>query len=289
MVNKDLASKLICVIIPVYNGEKHIQNCVEAIKKQTYSKFRMIAVDNASSDRSVEILKNNFPEVFLIKNSINGGFGKACNEGIKYAKKLQSWSVVLLNQDAIVEPNFLEAGQKILENNEIGLACPKITYGFTNKIWWVGGKIKRGAQLLTAPNFRVAEHIFKGASDRKQFNSPYETDYVTGCAVFIRTGTLNKVGLFDERFFMYSEDIDLSIRVKKAGFKLLFFPSTVVHHQVEKGSKKTIRSKLKKAKIYFVSTARLVLKNFSLFEKILWFLKLPFVLPLEFRNFKKME
>lgn len=280
--------KRIAVIIPSYNGGQLIVNCINSLKKQKYNNYEIIVVDNASEENNVKLLRS-IKGLNLIENKRNRGFSKACNQGIRIAKKENLWAVVLLNQDTVVERNFLGEGVKVLSTALIGLACPKIIYGFSNKIWWAGGKLNRGYKLLTSLTFRLGEHVSKGVIDKGQFNTPTESDYITGCALFIRVELVNKVGLLDERYFMYSEDIDWSLRVKKAGYNLIYFPTTTVHHMVKKGTRGSFKSKFKKAYIYFSSAAKCVYKNYSLAEKILWTLKLPIVLPIEFRNIRNME
>jgi len=269
--------KNISVIIPVYNGVKYLKKCFDSLYNQIYKKFEIIVVDNNSGDGSVEYIKNNYPRIKIIENKKNLGFARANNIGIKEALKKGAEVIVIISQDNYFETNFLYEGLKILEIKEVGVCTPKIIYAGTNIIWWAGGKFLTTKDLLRKFTVKITEHIGKKEKDLGQYNKIREVDVLTGNTLFIKREVFEKIGLFDEKYFLYGDDVDFSLRVKEAGFKLLYFPSTKVYHMTPLKSfkKRTPWSLFLKYKRYMRGLLTNVNRYLIWYQKLIWYFKLP--------------
>ena len=214
------------IVILNYNGKDYLKECLSSIFCLDYSNFEVVVVDNDSKDGSLEMAKQYFPKAVFIKNEANFGFSAGNNIGIKYSLEKMAEFVLLLNNDTRVEKLFLtELVETMNINKNAGLASPLIFSGDSENVWFSGGKI----DWLKMK----ALHI-DGA-----------TDFISGCAMLIRADVFKKIGLLDEDFFLYWEDVDFSVRAKKAGFSTLIVKDSTVWH-FEKSAKN------KKNKIYWL-------------------------------------
>jgi GT2 family glycosyltransferase len=206
------------VIVLNYNGGGLIENCLKSLEKVNYSNLHILVVDNNSSDDSVFKIEKKFSDLKIINNKKNFGFSKGNNVGIDFALKNDADYVLLLNQDTEVEPDFLskliKEGEK---DNKTGLLSPIIFLEKTKKIWFSGGRINWW-------NMK-AFHEFDLVKSKS-----FETSFLTGCSLLIKREVLEKIGPLDEDFFLYWEDVDYSVRAKKAGFKIKVVPESVIYH-----------------------------------------------------------
>jgi len=234
-------NKKVFIIILNFNRKKDILDClhsVDQVKKLKSLKLEVVVVDNGSTDGSVKAIKEKFPQVKIIVNSKNFGFAKGNNIGIRYALNRRADYCVILNNDTFVDKNFLVQLIKVAERNKkIGLISPKIYFapGFEyhyeryqksergKVIWYAGGKMDW--------NNILASHRGVDEVDKGQYDKTEVTDFSTGCCMLIRTEFLRKIGLFDEKYFLYWEDNDLSQRLKKAGYKVYFCPQAFIWHK----------------------------------------------------------
>ncbi|MCK4886675.1 MAG: glycosyltransferase family 2 protein [Planctomycetes bacterium] len=221
------------IIIVSWNVKKDLANCLRSIEENPASKpFEVIVVDNASSDGTVESVRNKFPEVVVIANSQNLGFAAANNQGIE---KSQGEYILLLNPDTIVYSGSLEVLIEFMDENEdVGICGPRLLNN--------DGSIQRSARRY--PSFRGALHrhtafkflgVFKGEYKKwlmKDFGQDEQKDVeqLMGAALIIRKSVLDKVGGMDERFFMYYEEVDLCYRIKQAGWRVVFLPGASITH-----------------------------------------------------------
>jgi hypothetical protein len=191
-----------------------------------YSNFETVLVDNGSQDGSFEAAKANFSKSTFIKNTQNLGFSAGVNVGIRYALERGADYILLLNYDVAVKKDFLSILVEEMEKNEkVGLASPVILGGADSQIWFSGGKI----DWLKMKTFHEKENL-----SQNNFNS----DYITGCAMLIRSAVFKKTGLLDEDYFLYWEDADFSVKAKKAGYQLLVSPASRVFHFEKSEEKK---------------------------------------------------
>lgn len=214
-----MGDKKVTVIIPTVNKKELLKSCLRSLKLQTFKDFEVIVIDNGSTDGTVSMLQQDFSEVKIIKNSSNRGF-VAVNQGIKQAN---SEFVALLNNDAVAKEDWLEEFVKGLERNpKAGFAASKILKFDKVTIDSVGD----GFNL----NIMGGYALGSGEQDKEEFNQERYCFSASGGAAIYRKETFKKVGLFDERFFAYFEDIDFGFRANYLGFKCIYLPKAIVYH-----------------------------------------------------------
>ncbi len=218
-----------------FNSGNYLYECLQSIKKiQREVDFEVAVVDNASSDESFIKAKKVKLNVSFIKNETNLGFSKAHNLVLK---NLNSEYVLLLNPDTRLERGVLTKLLKVMGGDStIGAASCKIVHD-NGQIDWAS---HRGfpTPLVSLLYFFGSDLLYHMSF--KKMDSPHEVDAISGAFFLTRKSVLEKVGLFDEQFFMYAEDIDLCLRIKQAGYKVMYFPEVkIVHHKgVSTGVKK---------------------------------------------------
>lgn len=243
------------VIILNFNTQEYLNRCLQSIKEQTVNtqgnELEVIVVDNGSTDDSFDMVSKKFPKVKIIKNKENLGFSKANNKAIKQSK---GEIVLLLNSDTLVSENSLDHMVNFMDSNEeIGAATARLQLadggldlachrGFPTP-WNAFTYFSRLEQLF--PNLS----IFSGYHQTwKDFNKPHEVDAISGACFFIKRKVIDEVGLLDERFFMYAEDLDWCMRIKKAGWKIYYNPNaTIIHFKKRSGRKKKEGEKISKS------------------------------------------
>lgn len=231
----------ISVLIVNYNSQKDTKECLESLAavKAENAKINVIVLDNASRD--IFTLPSHLSEkrFEVVRSESNLGFTGGNNLLIKYAlDKYNSDYLLLLNNDTIVDKNFVTALLKQShERPEQGLICPKIYFAkgsefhassYTSEqkghvIWYGGGSIDW-------PNL-LAFHRGVDEVDRGQFDRQLTSDFATGCTILVKREVLEKIGVFDEQFFLYLEDVDLSVRAQKAGYDIGFCADAKVWHK----------------------------------------------------------
>lgn len=226
--------------IVVYNNNfETLQQTIKSVLN-TNLNIKLFIVDNSPTDKISALCKDK--RIEYIFNNANLGFGAGHNIAIRQAFT-QSKYHLILNPDIYFESGVLEKLLNYMENNkEIGLIMPKICY--------LNGSIQYLCKLLPSPvdlflrrvNFPVITKLFKTKLGNYEFrftdyNKIMEAPHLSGCFMFLRGEIFEKVGFFDERFFMYLEDVDYSRRIHKH-YKTIYFPELTVYHEYEKGSYK---------------------------------------------------
>jgi GT2 family glycosyltransferase len=213
------------IVILNWNGLQDTLQCLESVYKLDYPDFRVSVVDNGSTDDSVEVIKNKYPLAKVILNGDNLGYGGGNNVGIRHALANGAQYVWLLNNDTTIEADaLLKMVVEAEKNPDIGIAGSKIYYfGSQKKIWFAGASIdwKNGC----------SNHIGMDETDTGQYDHVKHVDRITGCSMLVRKSVCESVGLFDEAYFLYVEEVDWCVRARKAGFKIVFVPSSVVYHK----------------------------------------------------------
>lgn len=209
---------MIDIVIPNYNGNKHLKECIESIYNQTYSNSRIIIIDNASTD-SDYLWLNNYSNITFKKLDKNYGFDKAVNEGIKLSN---SKYVVLLNNDTVAEEDWLEELIKCIDTDEdIFSVCSKmIRYDDKNIIDDAGDEYNILGWTLKCGDGQPTSEYTKL---QEVFSS------CAGAAIY-RRSILDEIGYFDEHFFAYMEDVDISYRAKIHGYKNIYCPTAHIYH-----------------------------------------------------------
>lgn len=219
MENKDY-NRPISIVIPNWNGKKFLKTCLDSLKRQTFKDFEVIVVDNGSTDESLEFLRENYPEVNVIGLSSNRGFSAAVNEGIK---RSAGEFIALLNNDTEVDPRWLEELHRgLVDNPSAGSCAPKILFFHErDTIASVGIQYHRDG---------TASDRGRGAKDQRQYDEMCEVFGASGAAALYRKSMFDRIGLLDEDFFAFYEDVDLSFRAQLAGYKCVYQPKAIVYH-----------------------------------------------------------
>ena len=208
-----------------WNGRDLTLDCLSSLEKITYPNVKVYVIDNGSSDNSVTAIRNQFPDYEIIELPENYGFARGNNAGFELVKQKADYTI-FLNNDTIVDPNFVEPLINAMESNStVKQSTPKIFYADNlDYIWFGGGKVSLWAGWI--------RHLGIRQKDSMQFSFNRNVDYATGCCVCMRTVDFESIGMFDESFFMYGEDVDLSLRFRKQGGQILFVPESKIWHKV---------------------------------------------------------
>ena len=220
----------ITVILVNYRRTEETIECVRSLHNCLPGPEQIIVVDNGSTADSAQALRAGCPGVILLESTRNLGFAGGNNLGIRRAIEQQVRYILLLNNDTIVEPDALAKLSAAAEvSRQAGVLGAKIRYFDNHKIlWYAGGTMNPASGHVT--------HFGMGEPDTGQYDHAVEVGFVTGCCMFIRREVLETVGLLDETFFAYLEDVDFSFRARRAGFQILYEPSAIIYHKVSRST-----------------------------------------------------
>lgn len=256
--------KKVSIIILHFNGTEDTLECLKSIGKLRTNNYELltIVVDNGSEERlRMNDKRSMIKGLKIIRNKENLGFAGGNNVGIRYALENGADHIVILNNDTFVHENLIEELLKVAESaKKSGIVVPKIYFaaGFEfhkdrykkedrgKVIWYAGG-------IMDWKNV-IGHHRGVDEVDHRQYDETSETEFSSGCCMLIKREVLEKVGLFDERYYLYYEDSDLSIRSKRAGFKILYAPKAILWHK-NAGSAEGSGSKLQD---YYITRNRLL-------------------------------
>lgn len=239
---------LVYILLLNYNRLNDTIECVNSLKRIHYSNYKIVIVDNCSTDNSFPMLEEKLDEIELHQTGENVGYTGGINFGLKIIKEKNADYILVLNNDTIVEKDFLNNLIVAMEKNSAaGAACGTILAEHDqNKIWYAGGSINklRG----------IAIHDYKDKNISFLPSENVITEFVTGCMILLRNEILETVGYEDERFFMYLDDIEYSLRIQAKGYLLLYVPKSIIYHKV-------FGEKENPFKLYYSVRNRLLLIN----------------------------
>lgn len=255
--------KKVSIILVNYNGKEYNTACIDSILQTQDTcngliiRKQIIIVDNASTDDSVDILKEKYcievsvesseriyqnriqdvklkgctnTQIELILLERNYGFAAANNKGIERAEQWGADYVLLLNNDTEIDSNMIECLLNCAERNTRSVIIPKIYYSDDrNRIWSAGGSI--------SPVVRKIRHDGLNQMDKGQFEKERKVEFATGCCLLIPRNVLAKTGKLDERFFLYYEDVEYSLRLLRLGIAIYYCPKAYMYHKVGASSK----------------------------------------------------
>ena len=209
------------VVVVSWNGEAYLGECLAALLAETSDKHDVIVVDNGSSDGSVGLIRERFPQVKLIENGRNLGFAGACNVGLRAT---ETECCVLVNQDVAVDAAWLDGLLNVLTLEGVGIVGSKLSYP--------DGTIQHAGATLSYP-LAHPDHRGYREPDRGQWDEPLDVDFVTGASIGLKRSVLDRIGLLDEGFYPgFYEDVDLCQRARAAGYRVVYAPaSRAVHHE----------------------------------------------------------
>lgn len=216
----------VAIIVLNWNGWKDTVECIESLKKITYPNNKIILVDNGSTDGSEQILRERFPEIKLIQTGENLGFAEGNNIGIRYALNKGADYILLLNNDTVVDRDFVTELVRAAESDKsIGILSSKMYfYDKPDTLWYAGAifNLKTGR----------SRHIGYNEKDKGQYDKVRETDRACGCSMMVSREVCETVGLMNPEYFCYGEDVEWSLRIKKAGYRVVFVPSSRLWHKI---------------------------------------------------------
>lgn len=263
----------VTVVIPNYNGKELLTVCLQSLRKQTFPRFQVIVVDNGSTDGSVSCIREAFPEVDVLALQKNMGFAAAVNRGIGAT---HTSFIALINNDAKLAPTWIELLVDYMHHHkEVAAVCgkmlrldePGILDSVGDVVNSVGQASGRGSGQLDTGQFDHTEEIFS----------------VCGGASVWRRTVFEHVGLFDERFFAFFEDVDMGFRLRKLGFTCVYIPSAVCWH---KRSATALRNPGRMMYLHYRNTWIVIFKHFpatSFLRRGRWW-KLPIVYMRTFKH-----
>ena len=265
----------VTVIIPNYNGKHFMEACLSSLEKQTYHAYKILVVDNASSDGSIEFMQKNYPDIELIALDQNYGFSKAVNVGILHSTTPY---VLLLNNDTTVDPHFLEEMVAAIRTS------PR-NFSVSSKMiqMYHPDLIDSAGDFYTILGWgfgRGKDHSVQ------KYNTPDETFTACAGAAIYRRKVFDKIGLFDENHFAYLEDIDVGYRAKIYGYRNIYCPTAKVYH-VGSG---TSGSKYNSFKVRLAARNNLYLnyKNMPLLQLAVNSLPIALGMAVKYGFFKKL-
>jgi len=260
----------ISVAIVHYKTKELLAECLKSIFDKTSAiNFEIIVVDNKSQDGTIEMLKESFPQVKLICNYKNLGFSKAVNQAFKLS---QGDYFFILNPDTeIVNNAIFELFNFMKVHPEVAVAGPRLIFP--------DGKVQMSCRRFMTLSVAILDVFpinayFSGNIFLKRFNYGYwkheyirGVDWVTGAAFMTRRDLYQKINMFDERFFIYAEDMDYCLKARKAGYKVFFMPEAVVmHYHAKGGTQFTYSRKVD----YYQSLYLYIKKNLNSFKAIIF-------------------
>ncbi len=217
---------LVYVITVNWNNAPDTLECLETLVQLTYPNYRLLVVDNGSTDGSAERIAQAFPQAEHLRLPKNQGFAGGFNAGIRYALARNAAYTLLLNNDTLAAPNLLEHLVDACAPPDVGATAPLIFYADERmKIWSAGSERNQWTLELSDNHGR-----------NKHFEHPTDREFLSGCGLLLKAEVIKAVGLFDEGFFLYYEDSDYSLRLRRAGFRLLVVPQAHLWHKVSRSS-----------------------------------------------------
>ncbi len=217
----------VSVIIVNWNGKSLLKDCLGSLAAQTAKEIEIILVDNGSKDGSVDYVREQYPDVKLISLPENLGFAGGNNAGIRAAK---GDYIALLNNDTKTDPYWIENLLSAAESS------PQSTGMWASKILsYENTEILDNVGLLLYPD-GLGRGKGRLEKDQGQYDQPGEALFPSGCAGFYRSEMLNEIGLFDEEFFAYADDVDIGLRARLAGWGCQYVPSAKVYHKYSASS-----------------------------------------------------
>jgi GT2 family glycosyltransferase len=241
------------IIVLSWNGVDELPACLEAILAQEGAAVDLLVVDNGSADGSAALVRERYPTARLVENGRNLGFAAGMNVGMRLLRAAPEPPdvVVLLNQDTVVAPDWLRSILEPFQQDErIGaVGC---------KIYYPDGRTLQHAGAWIEPWRAIPRHYGNGELDRGQYDQPQALEYVTGAALALRMRALDHVGLLDEGYTHFFEDIDLCWRLRRASYLVHYAPAATLRHT----ESRSVADSLRRSALFNRNRLRYVAKTF---------------------------
>jgi len=209
----------VAIVVLNWNGLEDTLACITSLLRISYHRCSIIVVDNGSTDGSPDTIASLFPQLPLIRREINGGYAAGNNTGIRYAMERGADFVLVVNNDVVVDPDFLQPmiDQALSKLSPGIVTCKALFQTDTSRVYCTGGRLSKwrcsGKPLPLS-----------------KISTVCEVQYVSGCILLVRRDVFETVGFLDEQFFMYGEDLEFSLRAGKL-YRMVYTPSGVVYHK----------------------------------------------------------
>jgi N-acetylglucosaminyl-diphospho-decaprenol L-rhamnosyltransferase len=224
------AASRIAVVIVSYNTASLLGRCLDAVVGQVSPGDRVVVVDNASTDGSAGTARASFPRVELIESALNRGFGAGCNLGIEAT---DTPYVLLLNPDCVLSPGSIDGLRRFMDTHpRAAVAGGRLRYGdgtFQHSAFRFPTLWQVFLDLFPL-HWRVTESSLNGRYPREWDGRAFQVDHPLGALMCVRRAAIDDVGLFDEGYFMYAEEVDWCLRFKRAGWEVWHCPDAVGVH-----------------------------------------------------------
>jgi GT2 family glycosyltransferase len=225
------------LVLLTWNDREAVLQCLKSVRASGQPDLQVLIVDNASQDDTVTAVRSEFPDYRVIVNDRNLGFAAGCNVGLRVALAEQAEFILLLNQDTVVAPDLfqqlLAAAQRYPKAGILGPKTYFLAKAAEGQERLLYGGSWRG-RLPLQQHLPGIEQIDDGTH-----NTACPVDFVWGHGLFLRAAMLRNIGLFDEAFFMYYEDLDLCRRATEAGYEIWYIPQALMWHDISDGSRVT--------------------------------------------------
>lgn len=221
----DTSQPLVYVVMLTWNQREDTLACLDSLSRMTYPNYRVVVVDNGSTDGTESAIRAQYPEVKVIVNPYNLGFTGGTNVGLRHALSQGADYILSINNDTLVAPDILDELVAHAAPPDVGAVAPKVYYADEpRRIWSMGAR--------RHPWTLEMSDVGRGRMDVGQWEQALECDYLLGCAQLLKRSLLEEIGLLDEVFFLYYDDLDLCLRANRAGYRLLVVPQARMWHKV---------------------------------------------------------
>ncbi len=219
----------VAIIILTWNGLEQTIECLDSLQQLDYPTdyLQIIVVDNGSTDDTVQVIRQRYPNVTVLENETNLGYAGGNNQGLRYALSQGTKYCCILNNDTTVAPDCLNRLLIVMEqSDDCGIVSPLIAeLAMPKRVWALGAAVNR--RTGTVVRLHTGENISTG-----QTLSPFEIDIAPGAAIMVRREVFEQIGFLDEAFYLYYEEADWCLRARQGGYKILAVPSAIIWHRV---------------------------------------------------------
>ncbi len=257
----------VAIVILNWNGLKDTLGCLKSLRSIDYPNYEILVIDNASTDTSSTEIPKNYPDIQMLFLEENLGFVGGNNVGMRYIKERSDAEyVLLLNNDTVVSPDFLTRLVETMEvDDRVGIVSPLILYyDLPDTIWSAGG-------ILDRTRWQTWMRMIGEKETSLGDSSTQTVDFVTGCCLLIRKTLIDEVGMLDDRFFAYYEDVEWCDRVSKAGKLIHLVPKSRIWHKVSperRAASPIVHYYMTRNRLLFMKVAG---ANLLGFLRVIWF------------------
>ena len=208
-----------------YNGLDWLKDCLDSISNLNYTNFNVLLVDNGSADNSIKFVKENYDDIEILENKSNLGYSEGFNRGINYAIKNDAEYILIMNNDTVIDKDALtQLVKTATTDSKIGFVSGKVYYHSKPNTFQTVGR-------LSDPHTIVGPHVGSYEEDIGQYDKIKDYDFIDDVFMLVSTDTIKETGAYDKDFFLQYEETDWCIRVRKAGYRIVYVPEAKIWHK----------------------------------------------------------